>query len=107
MRKIVMLLVLLALISLVGCSSISEEEAIAITKDFVNKEVKFYVNQDDGSPVVNTADITLLDTQKQKGEWKIFLHISSNATGELKQSDVMVVLDAKSGEIKNLQRMSR
>jgi len=99
MRK-TSLLLLIPILLLTACGNISEEEAIEITQEFVNSQVKFFVSQDLDSPVVNRAAIAVLHSEKIDGNWNILLNIKSNYTGELKQADMRVVIDKKGNIIK-------
>ncbi|MBR9699454.1 hypothetical protein GOV09_03305 [Candidatus Woesearchaeota archaeon] len=106
MKNILWIIPLMLLI--VACKEeISREQAISITQKFVDGQVKFYVNEDNGTPIVQKASIAVLNTEKVKGVWNVFMHIQSNQTGELKQSDVVVKLDAKTGNVLNMQKFER
>jgi hypothetical protein len=90
---------------LYGCKQISEQDAIAITQQFVNTNVKFYVNEGEVAPVVEEAKITILNTIKQDGNWNVFLNIMSNHTGEVKQSNLLVIVDAKNGNVLDMRKL--
>ncbi len=93
-------LVLLCLLILTaGCKAISEDQAVLTAKSFVDSNVKFYTSEDEAKSIVQKAAITIIDTYKENNEWNIKLHIYSNATGEIKKSGLIVVVDAKTGEI--------
>ena len=95
------------MIILTACTSISQEEAIEITQDFVNNNVKFYVNENETAPVTNRVSIRIDDIKKldytNEGKnipsWNVFLNAKSNQTGEVKQTNLLVVINAKNGEI--------
>ena len=108
--KIILSICLLSLIfALAACKEVTSDEAVEITKDFVNSQVKFFVDSGDSMPTVNRAQITIEDIKKLEYKvggknipsWNIFLNIKSNQTGELKQANLLVIVDAKKGEILN------
>ena len=106
MKKIILFLLLITLL-ITACDSVSKEEAIEITQEFVNSNVKFYVNQNETAPTVNRAAIRIDDIKKldytAEGKnipsWNVFLNVKSNQTGELKQTDLLIIINAKNGEI--------
>ena len=106
MRKII-LFVALIVILLTACSSITKEQAIEITQGFVNKNVKFYVNENETAPVANRVSIRIDDIKKldytAEGKnipsWNVFLNAKSNQTGEIKQTNLLIIIDARNGEI--------
>ena len=84
-----------------GCKNeITQQEALSIAQDFVNQNVKFYTAEDERANVLQKASITVLGVYKNNDEWNIRVHITSNATGEVKKSGLVVVVDAKTGQIK-------
>jgi len=113
LSKIPILLVsFIMLIScMIGCQSksISEQEAISITQDFVNNHVKFYVDDEQNNTVdkasiqlLNIARKDYLDPENKKFDsWYVFLRITSNETGEEKKGDMLLVINAKDGAILN------
>jgi hypothetical protein len=108
MNKKALLILCLILISvfLCACKQISQEEAVIITQNFVNGQVKFYVNEGEEAPVVQKADISLVNVYKQDNNWNVLLNIKSNHTGDLKQSNLLVVVDAKSGNVLDMKKVS-
>ena len=98
-----LLLILLPIIA-AGCRQISEEEAISITRDFIHERVKFYVNEGETAPVVEEADLTVLNIFKKDGNWNIFMNIESNQTGEVKQSALIVIVDSKEGNVIDMRK---
>lgn len=101
--KLITLIIISTL--LLGCKSVSQEEAIQITQDFVNKQVKFYVSEDNETPIVSRASITILNTVKQNDEWQVYLNIKSDLDNETKQSNLLVTVDAKKGEVKEMLKI--
>jgi len=93
------LIFIVFLVGLLGCQTITEEEAIIITQDFVNQEVKFYVNEEDNATVVNRASIEIQLVKKVDNNYQIYLAIKSNQTGEEKKSNLIVVVDGKEGVV--------
>ena len=89
MKKAIIIITILSLLILNGCKTISEEEAVQITQKFVNENVKFYVNEDNNSDVVNRASIAITRTAKVNDVWNIFLTISSNETGIVKKNNIV------------------
>lgn len=97
--------ILLTSILLTACSQTTEEEAIRITRDFVNENVKFYVNEDEETPIVQRAMITIMNTEKINDNWNIYLNIKSNHTGELKQTNQVITVDGKNGEVIGMKKI--
>ncbi len=98
------ILVLFCLLFIACQKTITEEEAIGITHDFINNEVRFFVNDNETNPVVEQAKITLLKTEKADDVYMIYINVQSNHTGEIKQSDLVVSIDAIDGNILNMQK---
>lgn len=96
--KLVALVIAVSIVLLSSCRSISREEAITITQDFVNSKVRFYVNENNQTPVIQRADISIVKTEKIDGNWYITVHVKSNQTGEIKQAVLNFVVD-KNGQI--------
>jgi hypothetical protein len=106
-RTLFVLMLITSSIILVSCSKITQEDALKITQDFVDNQVKFYVNTDKNISAVQEASITVIDIQKNKNNWNVLLNIKSNQTGELKQSNMIVIIDGNSGkiiEVKNIKK---
>jgi hypothetical protein len=103
LKNTLILVLIFSTILFSACKTLSREEAIAITQDFVDKQVKFYVNEANQTPTIDKASITVLTTQKKGSNWEIYLNIKSNQTGELKQKNVLVLVDARSGQIKGMR----
>ena len=101
-NKILLLLFVIVVLSLIaGCEKdITKEEALAIAQGFVNENVKFYTANESATDVLQRASITIEDARKINDEWNIRLYVSSNANGEVKKSGLIVVVDAKTGEVK-------
>ena len=94
---------ILVLVLVIGCAKeISQEEAIVSAQSFVNNYVKFYV-EEEGKAVINStvnrASITVVGVENYEGLWNVELIISSNATGQLKKTGMIVPVDAKSGMV--------
>jgi hypothetical protein len=107
MNKIIaIILLILTIFLLTSCKSISREEAIEITQAFVNEHVRFYVADNEAVPEVQRASITVLEVNKEDNNWNVFLHVESNQTGELKQADLFVIIDAKEGNVINWSKLS-
>ena len=108
MNKCVFLVFLfLFSVLIVSCRSITEEEAIRITQDLVNERFKFFVSQDEETPTVNKADITITNIErkdfwvsnKKYDAYHVYLKVKSNQTGEVKQANLVVIVDSKKGEV--------
>ena len=104
MKKVIYLLVLSCLI-IAGCQSVSQQEAITITQDFVNDRVKFYVNEDEEGGVVQRASINIDNVEKLNNIWNVYLSVLSNQTGEIKSTQILVLVDAKTGEVKGMENI--
>lgn len=100
--SILVLLLVSSALLLAGCGSeISREQAILSAQSFVDERVKFYVDDPlTNRTVVQRASIKLIDATLFRGEWSIVMNVTSNATGQDKGSGMIVVVDAKSGEVK-------
>jgi len=104
MNRNIVVLCLLSL-SLIACAKeISQEEAVSITQNFVNSQVKFFVNEENSSEVMEQASISVLNTVKTKGVWSIYLHVEANQTGESKKANMMIKVDAKDGKILSIDK---
>jgi len=99
MKKII--LILLILTTLLGCKSVTKEEAIAVTQDFVNSHVRVFVNEEENTQVVSEAKINILATDKVKNDWYLAINIQSNDTGTVKQTNLFFIVDGKSAEVKD------
>ena len=98
---IIALLVITVIIA--GCKSISKEEAIVSAKLFVEKDVKFFVNEDDNEDgILNKPEVSIniINIQEEKDEWIITLYAQANRTGEIKKGGLVVVVDSRTGEVK-------
>lgn len=100
-KVLVFMFVILVLSLISGCKKdIAEGEALAIAQRFVNDNVKFYTANESDTDVVQRASITIVDVRKINDEWAVRLYVNSNATGEVKKTGLVVVVDAKTGEVK-------
>ena len=81
-------------------TEISEEAAIAIAKQFVDDQVKFYIKEEQTGNVVGRALIKIVDTQKKEGEWIIELHVVSDLKGTIKTAGLIIAIDSETGKIK-------
>lgn len=101
------IMISIVLLALTSCRQITEEEAIKITRDFVNTRVKFYVNEDNATPTVKKASITVADALKTEflydgrkiQSWEVYLNVKSEQSGELKQTNLLVIVDARKGDV--------
>lgn len=107
LKIILSILLFLVVLLLSSCQTISREEAIKITQDFVNQQVKFYVNQDNSTPVVEKASITIINTEKKQGNWLVYLFIQSDQTGSIKKSSVVVTVNSKNGEVLGINKLEQ
>lgn len=96
---------MLACLILTSCQQIGKEQAIGITKGFVDKEVKFYVNTNNESSTLSHADITILSAEKKDNNWNIYLNVKSNETGQIKQSNLLIIINAKTGQIADVKKI--
>ncbi|MFC1704906.1 hypothetical protein ACFLZ6_01090 [Nanoarchaeota archaeon] len=105
--KCAVMLVLMCVSLMHGCSKdvIDEQEAVLIAQDFVNQNVKFYSEQENDATTIQQASINIIDIQKIHGEWNIKLYVQSDVGGEIKKSGLIVIVDAKTGEI-NKEKLS-
>ncbi len=106
MNKIIALISILVILFLSACSrELSQEDAIIITQDFVNGQVKFFVQANEtnanqtNATVLDRAAIAITDVQKSGKYWQVAITINSNQTGKLKTADLVFLIDSKSGEI--------
>jgi hypothetical protein len=105
-RPCLILFLMLTLIFLVGCNTgINRDKAISITQDFVNNKVKFYVNEKNESSGVEKASINVVDTIKKDKVWEVYLNIKSNQTGILKESNVLITINAQTGQVLDLKNL--
>ncbi|MBD3163941.1 hypothetical protein GF323_01965 [Candidatus Woesearchaeota archaeon] len=106
--KIIVLLVFLILIALLpACRSISKEDAVSITKAFVDKQVKPYVNEENSSQIISRAKVTILNTEKKNNNWNVYLNMKSNQTGDIKQANLIIEIDGKTGDILNIKKYGK
>lgn len=91
------LLALIIVLLIVGCS-IPEEQAEAIARTFVSKQVKFYANENQTIQGISQVDITIKDIQKSANDWKIKLNASSVVNGSNRSAEIEVIINSR-GEI--------
>src|SRR3989338_3713725 len=101
------LLIFVLAVAISGCASeINDKEALVIAQQFVNDNVKFYVNQNhtqtEDIEVVEKASIDIVKIAKNQNThtWDISVIVSSNATGELKKVGMVIPVDAKTKSVK-------
>ncbi|RMF54988.1 hypothetical protein D6745_03580 [Candidatus Woesearchaeota archaeon] len=101
--KIILLLFFLLLFTLASCGkSISREQAIQITQNFVNQNVKFHV----GNNTVNKASINILSVLNKNKKWHLLLNVSSTQTGDKKSRLLSVSIDQRTGEIVDFKTLN-
>lgn len=94
------LLILFLVLLLVGCQrELSEEQAIAKMQEFVDANVRFYVEEGEEVTNAETASIQIVKTEKIEGSYNFILAVESDITGETKKKGLLVAMDAKTGEV--------
>ena len=63
------------------------------------------MNEENETPVVSRASITVLSVMKKNNEWHIYLNIKSDVDNETKQSNLLVIVDAKKGNVKDMKKL--
>jgi len=91
--RIVMLVVIS--LFLMGCSSISGEEAESIALGLIKDNVFFFA-QDEGRNIgFDEYEVSPLTSYQENDEWVVVAHITADLDGEEKKKDLIIKIDLK------------
>ncbi|HLC49901.1 MAG TPA: hypothetical protein VJI97_00565 [Candidatus Nanoarchaeia archaeon] len=88
--SLVMLLVFLA-----GCASITQQEAELRAAEFVKSNVKFFAKDRESDIDLPQYSVEKTDSYQESGNWVVVMHISSQINGTEKKNDLTVKFDRK------------
>jgi hypothetical protein len=101
-KEIALLLVLVVplILMLAGCSlGISKEDAIAIGRETVSAQTKFYTKVGNVTRTISNISITSESAYRDGDVWNVVFHVQgTDELGDIRQNDVVVVLN-KQGDI--------
>jgi len=89
------LIALLALFLISGCSGITEQEAEDSATEFINKNVKFFTSEGTEKENVTTYVMDILDVHKEGGVWSVLVNVSAQKGSENKKKAILVKTDNK------------
>lgn len=89
------MVVILFILFLAGCSSIDQNHAEFIGKNFVRERVKFFSAEDEGKKDLPQYDISSVTSYREGRLWVVVLHIKSYVDNETKDKDLIVEVDRK------------
>ena len=96
----VMFVVLLFMLT--ACSqTVSKDVAEKNAVDFVKSRVKFY-SRDEQTTIASTvqeAKVSSLSSYLENSEWVVAVHVESEVNGTVKQNDIVIKVDAKTGKV--------
>ncbi|MFH1133628.1 MAG: hypothetical protein V1735_03995 [Nanoarchaeota archaeon] len=97
-------LVLVLLVVMAGCRSVSREEALGIAQDFVNTKVKFFTTDNQSVNPIQEAKISIIHTERRPQDWLIILDVESPQTN--KTNRLYLTIDARNSSITSFGKMS-
>lgn len=99
MRKnIILFLALAALLILVGCASITQDQAEKKSIDFVKNNVRFFAKTDNSTLGLPQYNIESISSYKDEDVWVVAMHVSAHMLNETKKGDMTVKI-SKSGKV--------
>lgn len=92
--------VVFSLFFIAGCASVTQETAETAALSFAREHVRFY--EGDQSNVLGTSAVSMSIAKVEKnpvGDYVITLVIANEATEEVKTTDVLLIVDKKTGKV--------
>ena len=86
---------LIGILLLSACSTISGQQAQEKAVEFVEANVKFFAMNNDSAVEFSQFDITDIKSTYLDSKWKVTMHVAASSGNETKQSDVSVLMDKK------------
>ena len=94
--KLFSLMIFVLLLS--SCSSITKEQAETNAVKFINTNVKFYVKDQNSTVALPQYQVEGVTSYKEGSNWVVIAHVSAKASNETKKNDLVVKLSSK-GEV--------
>lgn len=83
---------------IVGCTSITQDEAEAKALQFINENVKFFAREENSTLNLPGYRVESMTSYKEDNNWVVAVHVSAELDGEIKKNDLLVKLNRK-GEV--------
>jgi uncharacterized protein YceK len=98
-KKLLTLTLLISLILISGCSTITKQQAEQKAVDFVNEKVKFYAKEKNTTVDLPQYHVDGITSYRYDKSWMVIVHISSDINGTKKENDLALKIDESSGKV--------
>ena len=88
------LMLIIAAMVVLGCSSISEQKANSVALDFVNTNVKFFARNETSTIGLEEFKVDSINSYRQGRDWIVAMHISAMRANETKKNDLILKVDS-------------
>ena len=93
---------------LIGCTGITQADAEAKAKQFVNQNVKFFVSEENSTTNLSRYNVDSLTTYQEDKNWVVVMHVSAKVSNETKKNDLVIKLNNKGDVVEfNGQKVSK
>jgi len=93
-HKIIIILVI-AVFLVFGCSSLSKDQAEKTALNFINSNVKFFAKDQEENKDLAQYNIEDMTSYKDGKDWVVIAHISADLKDEEKSNDISIKLNNK------------
>ncbi len=86
---------IMILVFLTGCASITQQEAENKAAEFVKINVKFFAKDNEAKIGLEQYTVESTDSYQENENWVVVMHISSQINGTEKKNDLTIKFDRK------------
>lgn len=103
------IVLLMMVLGISACSQgITQENAEQIAQEFVAKNVKFFIKENNSSSLVGEVNVPTATSYQEGSLWVVAIHVSSQVDDTLKKNDLIVKIDRKGNVIEfNGQKLAQ
>jgi hypothetical protein len=102
MRRFASFLLFLVLL---GCSSVTREQAESSAIAFVNEHVVTFTKENETRDTVPDFSVRTISAEQIGDAWQVTLNIKAQVNGAEKQNTATVTVDARSGRVTHFNNM--